>query len=202
MIAAIENAILAELEAAGEAGGPLGYRFVTLETYPDDFAQYLRDTRNLRTPAAWAVWLGFVGGTDAGNDAGWSGQSRFALVVAAQDLRNERETRHGSGSQPGSYQLMIDAIRLLSQNDLGLDLVTALMVRSARLVARTEDMKRQNLSLIAIELECTVPLSGFEEDHGAFDTLHVDWDVPPFAGHASPLPAENPDAEDLIEVPQ
>lgn len=202
MIAAIENAILAELQAAGEAGGPLGYRFATLETYPDEFAQYLRDNPNLRTPAAWAVWLGFAAGTDAGTDAGWSGQSRFALVVAAQDLRNDRESRHGSGSQPGSYQLMIDAVRLLSHNDLGLDLEKALTVRSARLVARPEEIKRQKLSLIAIELECTVPLGGFDVDHGPFDTLHVDWDVPPFAGHTSPLPADNPDAEDLIEVPQ
>lgn len=202
MIAAIENAILEQLRTAGEPGGLLGYRYPTLETYPDDFAQYLRDNRNLRTPAAWAVWLGVPSGTDAGTGAGWEGVGRFALVVAAQDLRNEQETRHGSGSQPGSYQLTIDAIRLLSQNDLGLDLVKALAVRSARLVARTEDMKRQGLSLVAIELECTIPFGSFAEEHGPFDTLHVDWDVPPFAGHASPLPADNPDAEDLMELPQ
>lgn len=202
MIAAIENAILDALRAAGEAGGPLGYRFATLETYPDEFAQYLRDNRNLRTPAAWAVWLGFPAGSDSGTDAGWSGQARFALVVAAEHIRNETMSRHGDGSQPGSYQLMIDAVRLLNQNDLGLDLEKALSVRSARQVARTKEMKDQGLSLIAIELECTVPLGGFNADHGPFDTLHIDWDVPPFAGHTSPLPADNPDAEDLIEVPQ
>lgn len=202
MIAAIENAILDVLKDAGAPGGPLGYAYRTLKTYPDEFAQYLRDNPNLRTPAAWAVWLGMPGGIDAGADAGWEGTGRFALVVAAQDLRNEQETRHGSGSQPGSYQLMIDAIRLLSQNDLGLDLVKAMTVRSARLVARTEDMKRQKLSLIAIELECTVPLGSFTEEHGPFDTLHVDWDARPFAGHTGPLPADNPDAEDLLELPQ
>lgn len=202
MIAAIENAILAQLQAAGENGGPLGYAYRTLATYPDEFAQYLRDNSNLRTPAAWAVFLGLPSGIDAGTDAGWAGVARFALVVAAQDLRNDQDTRHGSGSQPGSYQLMIDAIRLLSQNDLGLDVEKALSVRSARLVTRTEEMKRQRLSLIAIELECTVPFGSFDEDHGPFDTLHVDWDVPPFGIGAPPLPADNPDAEDLIEVPQ
>ena len=46
------------------------------------------------------------------------------------------------------------------------------------------------------------PFGSFDQDHGPFDTLHVDWDVPPFGIGAPPLPADNPDAEDLIEVPQ
>ena len=101
-----------------------------------------------------------------------------------------------------SYAMMVGDMLPIKRLRLWLDLVKALAVRSARLVARTEDMKRQGLSLVAIELECTIPFGSFAEEHGPFDTLHVDWDVPPFAGHASPLPADNPDAEDLMELPQ
>lgn len=200
MIAATELAMIEVLRAAGEAGGPLVYTYATLDTYPDEFDTYLKRKGTLRTPAAWAVFLGFTEGTDDGDDAGWSGKARFALIVAAQNLRNEEDTRHGDGAKPGSYQLAIDAIRLLSRNDLGLDLVEPLTVRSARLVANSRQMQEQGLSLIAIELECRLPLGAFIDEAGEFNALHVDWDVPPFGNVALPLPAANPDAEDLIEV--
>ncbi|MBD3728761.1 MAG: DUF1834 family protein [Sphingomonadales bacterium] len=202
MIAATELAIIDVLKAAGD-DGVLGYRYVVLDTFPDEFEEYLREIRNLRTPAAWAVFLGLSDGSDESDDAGWHGKARFALVVAASNLRNEQQTRHGDGSVPGSYQLAIDAIRLLTRDDLGLDLVEPITVRGARLVARSDQMVKQKLSLMAIELECRLPLGVFADpDEGGFLQLHVDWDVPPFGNVLPPLPATNPDAADLIEVPQ
>ncbi|PIW54591.1 MAG: hypothetical protein COW16_10400 [Sphingomonadales bacterium CG12_big_fil_rev_8_21_14_0_65_65_10] len=206
MIAAIEKAIIDALQTASD-DGRLSYAWRTLETYPDDWEEYLRENRNLRTPGAWAVFLGAPEGDDRdGQDTGWEARLRFALVVAAQNQRNEENSRHGDGAKPGSYQLAIDAVRILSRNDLApLELSRPIAVRSIRTVSRSVAMRKQSLSLIALELECGVPFGVLGEAAGDFTGLHVDWDVPAFgnvAGPADPLPSDTPDAEDLIEVPQ
>lgn len=201
MIAATELAILAALKAAADAD-VLGYDWRVLETFPDEFEEYLRET-NIRTPGAWVVFLGMVDGQDNGDDAGWHGRARFALVVAGQNLRNEQQSRHGDDGNPGSYQLVIDAVRVLSRNPLApLDLVEPVTVRGARPVARSEQMRKQNLSLFALDLECRLPLGDFAADEEGFASLHIDWDVPVLGNVQPPLPAENPDAEDLVELPQ
>lgn len=204
MIAAIENAIGAALVAAGTSG-QLGYRYATIDTYPDDFDLYLKDKKGaLRFPAAWAVFLGLSDGDD--DDTVWSGEARFALVVAAQNLRNETASRHGDSvspeALPGSYQLAEDAVRVLHRNGLGLDLVKPILATGMRLVARTPEIRTQNLSLMAVELRCRMPIGGFDADLGYFAQLHVDWDVPPHGNVAAPLPAAEHDAEDLVELPQ
>lgn len=199
MIAATENALVQALLDAAEAG-VLGYEYLTHDTFPDQFEEYLRENTNLRTPACWATFLGLVEGVDDGDDNGFYARARFALVVAAGNLRNEQDTRHGDGAVPGSYQLMVDAIRVLSRNMLTpeLDLMEPVRIRSARPVARTEQMKRQRLSMQAIELELVLPLSVFADDAVDLEVLHVDWDIPAFGNVAPPLPAENPDAADTM----
>lgn len=204
MIAAIELALLEQLRAMGGTGpGTFGYTYQVLETFPDEFEEYLVSVRNLRTPAAWASWLGFSEGEDQGGDDGLTAVCRFVLVVAASNLRNEQDSRHGDGAVPGSFQLVEDAVRVLSENWLNpLTLVRPVSIRSARPIARSAQMKTQKLSLIAIELECTASFGTFDAELGDFRTLHADWDVPPHGNVVPPLPAENPDAEDLIQVPQ
>lgn len=209
MIGMIENAILAALQAAA-VSGQLGYEWRVLETFPDEFEEYLA-TRNVRAPGAWVVFLGMVDGRAEAGEDGWSGRARFALVVAGQNLRNEQDSRHGDGTRPGSYQLVIDAIRILNRNwlqDTGaldggpVDLAEPIMVRGARPVARSEQMRLQNLSLFALDLECRLPVGEFAADLGDFAELAVDWDVPPLGNVAPPLPAETADARDLLELDQ
>lgn len=201
MIAATEKALVDVLFDAGEAG-VLGYRYRTPDTFPDQFEEYLRANGKLRVPACWATFLGLVEGVDEGDDLGFQARARFALVVAAMNLRNEEDSRHGDGAEPGSYQLMVDAIRLLSRSMLtpALDLMEPVRIRSARPVARTEQMKRQNLSMIAIELELVLPLGTFTDAPVDLRTLHVDWDIPAFGNVAPPLPADNPDAADTMQL--
>lgn len=201
MIAATELALTGALEAAAEQG-TLGYRYRTRDTFPDQFEEYLRTNRNLRTPACWATFLGLVEGFDDGDDLGFQARARFAVVVAAQNQRNEEDSRHGDGAEPGSYQLMVDAIRVLSRSRLvpELDLIETVRIRSARPVSRTEEMKRQNLSMQAIELELVLPLGVFAEEASDLRTLHVDWDVPAHGNVAQPLPASDPDAADTIVI--
>lgn len=202
MIAAIELALLQQLTSAAEAG-VLGYRYASTDTFPDEFEEYLKATPNLRTPAAWSAFLGMAEGQDVNDENGLTATGNFVLVVAASNLRNEQQTRHGDGTGPGSYQLMEDAIRLLSGNWLDpLPLVRPVEVTGARPVARTSQMKEQKLSMMAITLRCRMPIGSFDADLGEFRTLHADWDVPLHGNVEAPLPAEVHDAEDLIEVPQ
>jgi phage gp37-like protein len=201
MIAAIELAILQVLRGAGSEEGPLGYRYVTLATFPDEFDEYLKSVPNLRTPAGWIVFLGLDDASDDGDETGLAARLRFALVVAAQNQRNEQETRHGKDAMIGSYQLATDAMRLLSRNDLGLDLIEPITVRGARLVSRSEQMRAQKLSMVAIELACRVPIGALDEVLGEFRTFHADWDVPAFGNVAAPLPSAQHDAEDQVELP-
>jgi phage gp37-like protein len=202
MIAATEKALVQQLLDAGEAG-VLGYRYASHDTFPDQFEEYLRSrSTKLRTPACWATFLGIVEGVDDGDDRGFTARARFALVVAAENKRNEEDTRHGDGAVPGSYQLMVDAIRILSRSMLTpeLDLMEPVRIRSARPIARTEQMKKQGLAMVAIELELVVPLAVFFEEPVDLERIGVDWDIPAFGNVAPPLPAADPDAADLIEV--
>jgi phage gp37-like protein len=206
MISAVELAIIAALKAKAD-DGTLGYAWRTLESYPDDFDAYLKDKGQLRPPAAWAVFLGLSDGDDSADDAGPNFEARFAVIVAAKNLRNETASRHGgvdAVAEPGSYQLAEDAIRVLSRNALGDLLVQPLEISGARLVARSAELRTQGLSLMAIECKCRIALGHLAApgDLPDFTTFHADWDIPPIGNVNPPLPAAAPDAEDLLEIPQ
>lgn len=206
MIEAVENAIIAALEAAA-AAGTLGYVWRTLDTYPDDFDAYLKEKGQLRMPAAWAVFLGLSDGDNSDDDDGWTGEARFALVVAAQNRRGETATRHGGPdpvTEPGVYRLTEDAIRVLDGSNLGGVLFKAIMVTGSRLVARSAEMRTQGMALMAIELKCRVALGQFanQGNPGDFATFHADWKQPPVPEVTGPLPIADPEAEDLVELPQ
>ena len=212
MIAAIENAIIARLRAASDAD-VLGYRFRTLETYPDNWDEYLKEKGEIRAPAAWVT------------NAGWrrvpsdDGRARidltFGVVVMAENARNETATRHGGpiAAEPGSYQLIEDVAALLGGHDLGLD-IGGLRIGSLQFVARLAALKERKVSMLALELatEVAAPESiqfgpGTIDD---FTDFHANWDIPPHGGvDADPaeagvqLPADDQaDATDHIVLEQ
>lgn len=205
MIAAIENAMLARLHAASDAD-VLGYRYRSLETYPANWDEYFANKTDWKAPAAWAVFGG-------GNALRFTPSGRvrfdnaaFGLVVAAENLRNEQAQRHGGpagSTEPGSYQLMLDALALLSGSALGLD-IDALRPVRALSVRPFGALKERNVSMWVIEFT-----SGFEIDALAgggealddFTTLHLDWDVPAFGTVVPPLPAVAADARDTLTFP-
>lgn len=207
MIAKIELAILESLRLAGESGRfPYVYR--TLATYPENFNAYLKSaTGQLRAPAAWVVFLGISGGDDIGDDNGFMGEARFALVLAAQNLRDEQTTRHGTDGEPGSYLLAQDAARLLSRNDLSdidadIEMVRPLKIESVLPMERTDEIRTARLSLFAIALSCTVPFGQVPLADEPFDLLHIDWDIPAHGNVVPPLPAAVADARDDLEIVQ
>jgi phage gp37-like protein len=201
MIAAIENAVLALFGQAAE-DDRLGYTYRTLETYPDEWDAYLKDLKGpLRCPGAWCVFLGMVS-MESSDDGVTYGLARFATVHAAEHLRNEEASRHGSGGKPGSYQLGLDAIGLLAGNDLGLD-IGAIVPRRLALVGRTAETRKQGLSLIVFEWETLVPICELIADGALadFETFHANWDVPPFGGIGPDLPDDEPaDATDTVTL--
>ena len=211
MIAAIEIAILARLRAASDADA-LGYRFRTLESYPADWDEYLKDKGEWRAPAAWVTFAGWSAGT-----TGDSGTARleasFGLVLAAENLRNETATRHGGqgAAEPGSYQLLEDAVGLLAGHDLGLD-IEALGVGPARSVRPFAALKERKLSMYAVQLTTAFAVEplAFDGALASFDVFDASWDVPAFGGvDADPdapgvqLPAhDTADAADVVELAQ
>jgi phage gp37-like protein len=202
MIAAIENAVIDVLRDAG-ADGRLGYVYRTLETYPDEWDQYLKDAKgHLRWPGAWCVFLGMVS-MEQDDEGVTYGLARFALVMGAEHLRNEQATRHGVGSDPGSYQLAFDAIGLLAGNDLGIEGLGPIKPRRLGLVGRTAETRNAKISLIAFEWEVRVPIVALMLDGelADFETFHANWDVPPFGGIGPDLPDdEAADATDTVTL--
>ncbi|WCT72056.1 DUF1834 family protein [Sphingomonas naphthae] len=209
MIATIENAILARLEAAGETG-QLGYRFRTLETYPDDWDEYLGTKGKINAPAAWVT------------NAGWRSiadeqavEMLFGVVVMAESLRDEQATRHGRPGderETGSYRLAVDVTLLFADQDLGLD-IGGFEVGQLRFVARLAALKERKVSMLAVELRTRVPVASlrppFDDNAiGDFITAHVNWDIPPLGDvDASPgvpgiqIPADaSADATDHLTV--
>ncbi len=194
MIAAVELAILARLRAAGDAG-VLGYKLNTLETYPENWDEYLAEKAPV-APAAWAVF--------AGIDRGDGGASRvrlpaiFGLVVMAENARaNEVFSRHGDMNVPGSYQLVEDAIGLLAKSDLGLD-IDAIEIGRVQLVRPPAAIAKRKVSMYAIELRTTLPVLERPDALGDFETFHVDWDIPPFR---APVPIDAEPGTPGIQLP-
>jgi phage gp37-like protein len=181
MIAAVENAILARLRAAG-AAGVLGYDWRTLETYPDEWDQYLKDKGPINAPAAWVTFAGWRRIAESENDRPRLRLS-FGLVVMAENARNETATRHGGpvAAEPGSYQLAEDACGLLAGQSFGLDM-SGLAIGDLHIVARLAALKERKVSMLAQELTTDIAaemISFGGGEIGDFETFHANWDAPP-----------------------
>ncbi len=181
MIGAAENAILARLDAAG-AAGVLGYRYASLETYPENWDAYLKDKVALLAPAAWVVF----GGWGAAADGELSRPllpATFGLVVMAENLRNEQATRHGDpadATMPGSYQMIADAVALLAGHDLDI-LCAPIVIGACRFVRPPAALRERKVSMLALELRTKLQFE-VADIGGALDDFthfHADWDIPP-----------------------
>lgn len=205
-IAEVETGILARLKAAGEAD-VLGYRYRTLESYPEEFDTYLREQiKGDAFPAAWVIFGGWRQPEDAGSSV--QCPAVFMLVVAAENLRNEKAQRHGvatdKGLEVGSYQLVRDAAALLHGQDLGLD-ISALELGPCRSIRPTAAIQQRKVSMFALEFATRLPIdvTGFAtSDLADFSTFNADWDLPPFGNVATelPAPAEGEGAADATDT--
>jgi phage gp37-like protein len=179
MIGLVENAMLARIKAATQVEAvPYAYR--TLETWPARFDHYL-ESQVVQYPAAWTAFGG-AHKVERLARGRWRAHCVFGLVVAAKNLRNEESQRHGgSDAEPGSYQLAVDAVRLLSGQSLGLD-IDALEPTSILPLDVSDLPKLSQTSLYAVSFDTglyfdTAPSVG---DLNDFVTFHADWDPAPY----------------------
>jgi phage gp37-like protein len=179
MIAAIELGILARLKAVSDSDA-LGYKYRTLETYPEDWDEYLKDKDAINAPAAWAVFAGAraIEGTSTSPIM----RLTFGVVFMAENMRNETATRHGGpvSGEPGSYQLAEDGFLILVGSDLGLP-IGAFDFQSIRLVSRFPALNERKVSMVAIELTTDVQASVETpgDELPPFELFHANWDIPP-----------------------
>ncbi|MGI8839762.1 MAG: phage protein Gp37 [Caulobacteraceae bacterium] len=186
MIGLVENAMLERVKAAS-ASGLLGYDYRTLENWPSNFDKYLES--KVRYPACWAA---FGGSHKAERIAAgrYRVHSTFALVVGAENVRNEQSRRlGGSASEPGSYQLAEDALQIMGDQTFGLD-IDAFEPTSVLPVENADIPALRQISLYAATFATALyydraPLSG---DVADFVTFHANWDPAPY-GHVDADPA-------------
>ncbi|MDO9053840.1 MAG: DUF1834 family protein [Gallionella sp.] len=125
MIATIEDAIIARIQAANAATPGLGYTLAEVASYggelDDELGKVVR-----KFPAVWVTF----GGTGKPKPLGtsrskWLTPATFVVMVGARNVRGERSTRHGLTvggvvKEVGAYQMLEDIGLLLINNDLGL----------------------------------------------------------------------------------
>lgn len=212
MIAQVENAILAELAAAGGPSG-LGYSFAVLESSPDDWEALLADrAKTARTPAAWVGFLGWDRTVTENGGLIHCENARFLLVVMARNLRNGADARQASATgvdgAPGSYQLLQDVtvrLSLFEDDDIAM---SPMRVGKSWQITRSPALRSNGFSAFAVELHCDLWLTPREGGNPApFTRFHADWDVQPFGQGRDgtpigPIPDPlNADAADDVMLP-
>jgi phage gp37-like protein len=161
-----------------------GYAFRTLTNYPTDWDAYFAEV----TPTFPAAWVVFGGARRLSvNATSVLYQATYGLVVAAQNVRNEKAQRHGQvvangKNDIGSYQLLEDAIRLLGGNTLGLDDISALEPGDITFVRPFAALLKAKASMLAVQFttKFSIDFGGFIAPLDDLDTIDASWDVPPF----------------------
>ncbi len=209
MIGVLENAMVAWMQAAGTGvdGDPpaLSYAYRTLTSWPKLFDDFMAK-QTPQYPACWAAFGG-IHKIERMGRARFRCISTVSMVVAAENIRNEQARRQGgSASEPGSYQLATDALQLLGNQKLGLD-IDPLEPLSIQAVETSDIPSLRQISIYAVSFETALYYDTLPTVTGAlnpFATFHANWDPAP-GGHVNP--AALPDdadavATDNIQLPQ
>lgn len=154
MIAEIEDAIIARIRAAEATTPGLGYKLHEVTSYggelDDDLARVVRSF-----PAVWVTFGGSGKSKPISTSrTKWQTPATFVTMVAARNVRGERDTRHGltvNGviREVGSYQMMKDISLLLVNSDLGMK-IGYLKPGATRTLYNTK-LNGQALSVLARE---------------------------------------------------
>lgn len=204
MIAEIENAMLARL-ASAKALRLLGYTVKTVDSLGGEFDDEaaLKKAVNL-VPGMWVTFMGEEKAADQGYGS-HKMKATFRVVVAAMNKRGQAATRHGSGTDVGTYQMAQDVRTLLAGQTFGLDIGYLEPVRIRTFPAVEKAMP--GLSVMAVEFTTTYIATDAPDQPGVqigdpngpdvpcdkglaeamaigagitdFRTSHADW-VPPF----------------------
>ncbi|EFL52024.1 protein of unknown function DUF1834 [Solidesulfovibrio fructosivorans JJ]] len=156
MIAVIEEAIKHRLAAAALPYKP------TIATYGGEFDAGLEQVVR-RFPALW-VAFDHDGPGKAINTAKdvWHIPATFVVMVGARNLRSEAAPRQGDGRNVGTYRMIADVRRLLTGQDLGLEIDPFTPGRARTVVSAS--LRSQAVSAFALEWHTVYPLRLREPD--------------------------------------
>lgn len=151
MIAELEDAVVARIKAAQDAG-LWPYKLLTIDTYGGQIAEDSQST--FRFPAVFVAFTrmkkkGALGERTRKVDV------HLVLYVATRNPRNQRATVHGDMHEPGSFQIAEDVIALLENQRLGMQMTMPLSAEEIEtlFVARKSDGANAE-SILAIPFVC------------------------------------------------
>ena len=150
MFAVIEEAIKRRLAEAALPYKP------DIATYGGEFDEGLAEVVR-RFPALWVVFAHDGPGKPVNTaKTVWHIPATFAVLVGARSLRSEAATRKGDGRQVGTYRMIADVRRLLTGQDLGLEIDPFVPGRARTIVSAS--LKGQAVSAYALEWHTIYPL--------------------------------------------
>jgi phage gp37-like protein len=166
--AAIEDAIIARIQAASDTNA-LGYRLAQIGSYGGEFDDETFFTQFRKFPAVWVT----VGGSKPKRAGArtWLLSPTIAVMVGTRTVRGERQTRHGSVTEPGSYQLLEDVRNLLVGQALGLA-IAPLAVGNDRTLYNTRQGAEAR-SVLAAEFHTSCTYAPPDPDAAAADLALV-----------------------------
>lgn len=193
MIAAIENGMLARLQAAVD-GGTLGYH-PTLASYGGEFDEDI----NYVVRKFPAIWVAFAGEDIVEVDnTRFEARPTFSVLVGARSVRNEQTSRHGAAGSVGTYQMIADVKGLFTNQRLDLDIDPLKLMRTRSLFNGRVSAERMSVFAVEFRTRYIVDLPDPAASLTDFSTFHADWDIPPHGNVTPPLPADEPDAVDTV----
>lgn len=197
MIAQIETTIIEKIQSAR-----MGYA-LHVASYAGEFEEDDARRAIARFPAAWVSFLSETPVDKRASKTVY--RARFAVMLAARSLRNERAQRHGTQSgDVGLYQLMADVGATLDREALALDGIASRLERARASLLRNGYASRERVAIAVTEwtVDYEQARTTSAKPDAPFRRVHVAWDFPPHGNIGDGMPPPNPDAEDFIELPQ
>lgn len=207
MIGTIENALVDRLARINEAA-TLGYRLRQIKSYSGELRSQAERARIKDFPAAW---LAFDGADNVQEISSFIKlRGRWMWLVAAENLRNEKASRHGDGDAAGAYQIATDIISVFSghipaslsgMTETPVDGANAIKNMSIRPVS-IDESRNGRLAIYAVPFICDFMIAKTSPDVDLTNPLaaiHTNWDLPPNGEVGPDLPDdENADATSHI----
>jgi phage gp37-like protein len=200
MIGLIEQGMIDRIKAFNTVLS-LGYVLKNVASYAGEFSD--NNIRNVIKDFP-SVWVMFDGARPTvTTDARVRYEARFAVFVASQNLRGEKQARKGDGVTPGAYQIIGDIIQILAMQNLELDIDPIKPGDIRFILGDRADQRLASIYAIAFTTSFEFQPKDAVDELGEFRIFHPNWDIPNFGNVDTDIPSDDTaDATDHVEIPQ
>ncbi|MDP7142688.1 MAG: DUF1834 family protein [Alphaproteobacteria bacterium] len=199
MIGTIENALIARLDRINDAGA-LGYNLRQIKSYSGELRSQAERARMKDFPAAWLAFDGADPVQDLNGFVKMRG--RWTWLVATENFRNEKASRHGAGGDVGVYQIGTDLISIFAgKKPAELEDGAEVLVAGAEAVKNmsirpvsVDDSRNGRLAIYAVPLTCDFQIKKTTPDvdlTNPLEVIHANWDLPPTGEVGPDLPDDD-----------